>query len=98
MKLAEKLASVPLEYQASVYAKEMKLRHQKEQERNRDNLTKLRSQLKAMKEEIKATHNEELREKLLKEIKALEKSIGKAPRPKRQWSPILPGSFETRKK
>jgi hypothetical protein len=98
MKLAKKLASVPLEYQACVYAKETKLRHKKKQDKNRENMLKLRSQLKSLKEKLKATHSEELRTKLLKETAALEKSIKKAPRPKRQWSPILPGSFEASKK
>lgn len=95
MKLAKKLAAVSLEYQASVYAKETKLRFQKEQEKKRENLLRLRSQLKALKVNLKATDSEELRKKLIKEIEFLEKLIKKAPRPKRQWSPIFPGSFES---
>jgi hypothetical protein len=98
MKLAKKLASVPLEYQASVYAKETKLRNQKRQDKNRESLLKLRAQVEALKEKLKATHIEELRTKLIKETSALEKEIKRAPRPKRQWSPILSGSFEASKK
>ena len=89
---------MPLEYQASVYAKETKLRHQKRKDKNRESLLKLRAQLKALKEKLKTTLSEDLRTKLLKETSALEKEIKKAPRPKRQWSPILPGSFEASKK
>lgn len=98
MKLAKKLAAVPLEYQASVYAKEIKLQFQKNQDKDRENLLRLRSQIKVLKEKLKATYSEELRAKLIKEIESLEKAIKKAPRPKRQWSPIIPGSFESSKK
>ncbi len=98
MKLAKKLASVPLEYQASVYAKETRLIRQKQEVKKRENLLKLKNQLKALKERIKAAHSDELRTKLLKETSALEKTIKKAPHPRRQWSLILPGSFGSNSK
>lgn len=98
MKLAKKLASVPLEYQASVYATETKLRNQKKKDKNREYLLKLKAELKALKVKLNVTHCEDLRTKLLKETLALEKEIKKAPRPKRQWSPIIAGSFESNKK
>jgi len=52
MKLAKKLASVPLEYQASVYAKETRLIRQKQEVKKRENLLKLKNQLKALKESL----------------------------------------------
>lgn len=95
MKLAKKLAAVPLEYQASVYAKEAKLLRSKSQEKQQKNLWELRVQLKALKEKLRSTHAEAALCQLKKDIEAKEKAIKNAPQPKRNWSPVLPGSFES---
>jgi hypothetical protein len=94
-KLAKKLASVPLEYQASVYAKEMKLRYQEKQIEHKENLVKHRSSLKSLEKKFQEEKSEESRAILLKEIEIQKKIIKRAPRPKRKWSPILSGSFES---
>ncbi|MES2281774.1 MAG: hypothetical protein V4542_10215 [Pseudomonadota bacterium] len=95
MKLAKKLAAVSLEYQASVYAKETKLVRSKSQERQQKNLRELRVQLKALKEQLRSTHAEAALFQLKKAIEAKENAIKNSPRPKRSWSPVLPGSFES---
>mgnify|MGYP006347997881 FL=1 len=94
-KFAEKLASVPIEYQASVYAKEIKLQHQEKQIENKENLAKHRSLLKSLEKKFQEEKSEESRAILLNEIEIQKKIIKRAPRPKRKWSPILSGSFES---
>ena len=94
-KFAEKLASVPIEYQASVYAKEIKLQHQEKQIENKENLAKHRSLLKSLEKKFQEEKSEESRAILLNEIEIQKKIIKRAPRPKRNWSPILSGSFES---
>jgi len=73
-------------------------RRQKEQDKNREKLLELKTQLKALKDKLNATQSEELRTILLKETASLEKIMKKVPRTKRHWSPILPSSFEGDKK
>ena len=97
-KLAKKLASVPLEYQASVYAKEMKLRRQEKQTEHKENLAKHRSLLKSLEIKFQEEKSEESRTILLKEIEIQKKIVKRIPRPKRKWSPIIPGSFESNSK
>ena len=94
-KFAEKLASVPIEYQASVYAKEIKLQHQEKQIENKENLAKHRSLLNNLEKKFQEEKSEESRAILLNEIEIQKKIIKRAPRPKRNWSPILSGSFES---
>ena len=97
-KLAKKLASVPLEYQASVYVKEMKLRRQEKQIEHKKNLARHRSLLKSLEKKFQEENSKESRATLLKEIEIQKKIIKQAPRPKRKWSPVLPGSFESNSK
>jgi hypothetical protein len=94
-KFAKKLALVPLEYQASVYAKEMKLRRQEKQTEHKNNLTELRNSLKSLEEKFRKTESSDSRAILLKQIEAQKELIKRAPRPRRKWSPILSGSFES---
>ena len=93
--ICRKLASVPIEYQASVYAKEIKLQHQEKQIENKENLAKHRSLLKSLEKKFQEEKSEESRAILLNEIEIQKKIINRAPRPKRKWSPILSGSFES---
>jgi hypothetical protein len=97
-KFAKKLASVPLEYQASIYAKEMKLRRQEKQTEHKENLAKHRSLLKSLEKKLQEEKSKESRAIILKEIEIQKKIIKQAPRPKRKWSPILSGSFESNSK
>lgn len=94
-KLASKLASVPLEYQASVYAKEMELRRQEKQNEHKENLAEHRILLKSLEKKFQEEISEESRAILLKEIEIQKKIVKRAPRPKRKWSTILSGSFES---
>jgi len=94
----KKLAAVPLEYQASVYAKELRLRRQERQAAHKENLARHRSLLKSLEKKFRDEKNIESRAILLKEIEIQKKVIKQAPRPKRKWSPILPGSFESNSK
>ena len=98
MSLAKKLASVPLEYQASVYAKQMKLSVQRKQDKDRKTLLNLLSEFASLKKTLRATEPGESREKVQKQTADVEKLIKKVRRPKRKWSPILPGSFEASKR
>ena len=94
-RLAMKLAAVPLEYQASVYAKQAKLLRVKSEENQRKNLQKLRAHLKGLKEKLGTPHTQLTLDHLKNEIESAEKAIKKAPRPKSNWSPVLRGSFES---
>lgn len=96
--LTKKLGSVPLEYQASVYAKHEKLKHARKQDEKRQNLQKLRDQLTVLKEQLRTTQSEALRAELKEKIATQEQAIKKAPRPKRRCTLTLSGSFENGKR
>lgn len=95
MKLAKKMAAVPLEYQASVYAKELKSLQSKSQEKKQKKLQELRTELKILKEKLHSAQSEEAHIQVKKDIQAKEQAIKRAPRPKRKWTPVLSGSFES---
>ena len=67
-KFAEKLASVPIEYQASVYAKEMELQRQEKQNEHKKNLAEHRKSLKSLERKFQEETSENSRAILLKEI------------------------------
>ncbi|MFN7041698.1 MAG: hypothetical protein ACK4OH_11085 [Acidovorax temperans] len=94
-KLVKKLASVPLEYQSSVYAKEMELQRQEKQNEHKKNMAEHRKLLKSLERKSQEETNENSRAILLKKIQLQKNIIKQAPRPKRKWSPILSGSFES---
>lgn len=93
----KRLEDVPLEYQAAVYAKKQRDKLAKQDVQKRAQLERLRATVKALKEKLRGVHVESARAELEKEIAAHEKAIRKAPRPRRKWSPILSGSFESGK-
>lgn len=95
---AKILEQTPAEYQASVYAKLEKQRRQKATEKKKRNLAELRSKLKELKTKFAMLSPGPGREALKDEISKIEAAIKKASRPKRQWSPILSGSFESGKR
>lgn len=95
---AKILEQTPAEYQASVYAKLQKQRRQKATEKKKKNLAELRNKLKELKIKFAMLSPGPGRETLKDEISKIEAAIKKAPRPKRQWSSILPGSFESGKR
>lgn len=94
----KRLEDVPLEYQAAVYAKMEREKLAKQDAKRRTQLQTLRASVKALKVKLRNTHVESARIDLEKEIAAHEKAMKKAPKPKRKWSLILPGSFESGKK
>lgn len=92
-----RLEDVPLEYQASLYAKKERERRVKNDVKKKKKLDELKSQLKTLKAKLcKATITQN-RTEIENEITALEKAIKKSPRPKHKWSPMLPGSFESKR-
>ncbi len=94
----KRVEDVPLEYQAAVYAKNRREQDAKQAIKARAQLDGLRADLKALKIKLRATPVGTARSELEKEIKAKERAIRKAPKPKRKWSPVLSGSFETGKR
>ncbi|WP_199053946.1 hypothetical protein [Aquitalea sp. ASV15] len=92
-----RLGDVPLEYQASLYAKKERERAAKNDVKNKKKLDDLKSQLKIMKELLRNSTTSPNQAELVKKIAALEKAIKKVPKPKRRWSPILPGSFGSKR-
>ena len=93
----KRLEDVPLEYQASLYAKKQRFAIVKADAKKKRNLDGLKAQLKGLKERLRNTTVTSGKEALKKEIMALEKTIKKAPKPKRKWSPVLSGSFESKR-
>jgi hypothetical protein len=91
------LRGVPLEYQAAVYAKQLRERQTEKDNQRKSNLNKFRTELQSLKEKLRLAQSETARIELRKEIASKEKTIRKAPKPKRGWSPILSGSFESGK-
>ncbi|WP_155419392.1 hypothetical protein [Chromobacterium subtsugae] len=87
------LADVPLEYQASLYAKKERERTVKNDAKKKKKLDDLKTQLKVMKEELRNATIASKQAELVNQIAALEKTIKKVPKPRRKWSPVLPGSF-----
>lgn len=94
----KRMEEVPPEYRAAVYAKKQRERDAKQAAEARAQLEGLRSDLKALKLKLRDVPIGVARTDLEKEIKAKEKSIRRAPKPKRKWSPVLSGSFEAGKR
>jgi hypothetical protein len=76
----------------------MKLRRQEKQTEHKENLAKHRSLLKSLEKKLQEEKSKESRATILKEIEIQKKIVKQAPRPKRKWSPILSGSFESNSK
>jgi len=93
----EKLKDVPLEYQASVYAKIEREKRAQQDIKRREHLENLKSTVKKLNEELSKTVAASVRVELERKILACNKAIKSAPKPKRKWSPILSGSFESGK-
>src|SRR5690606_35591596 len=87
--LPRRLEDVPLEYQASLYAKKQRFGIVKADAKKKRNLDGLKAHLKVLKERLRNAAVTSAKEALRKEILALEKAIKKAPKPKRKWSPVL---------
>ncbi|MDX1721604.1 MAG: hypothetical protein R3355_00685 [Pseudomonas sp.] len=92
------LESTPSEYQASVYAQLEKQRRTKSKTRKTNKVENLKSKLIELKSKLRDSHIEAERTELSKEILALEATIKRTRKPKKAWSPILPGSFESKSK
>ena len=93
----KQLKSVPLEYQASVYAKMEKEKRAQQDIKRREQLQTLKSTAKKLKEELRKKITASVRVELERKISACDKAIKNAPKPRRSWSPILSGSFESGK-
>lgn len=93
----KRLEDVPLEYQASLYAKKERERIVKNDAKKKKKLDDLKTQLKTLKEKLRNATVTAIRAELEKEIVTLQKDIKKVPRPRRKWSPVLPGSFESKR-
>ena len=94
----KRVEDVPLEYQAAVYARNQREQDVKQDTKFRAQLDGLRSDLKALKLKLCDAPIGIARTDLEKEIKTKKKTIRKAPKPKRKWSPVLSGSFEAGKR
>jgi hypothetical protein len=53
------------------------------------------AKLKGLTEQLRSPHTQATLAQLKKKIESAGKAIKKAPRPKRNWSQVLPGSFES---
>jgi len=95
---AKRLKSVPLEYQASFYAKMEQEKRSQRDAQSRELLASLRVTLKKLKDELRKADTESARVDLIRKISTCEKAIRKSPRPTGKWSPTLPGSFESGQK
>lgn len=93
----KQLKDVPLEYQASVYAKMEREKHAQQDIKRREQLQTLKSTTKKLKEELRKTLTASVRVELERKISACDKAIKNAPKPRRKWSLILSGSFESGK-
>lgn len=94
----KRLDEVPPEYQAAVYAKQLRERQAEKDKQRKSGLNKLRTELNSLREKLRLAQSEAGRIELRTEIASKEKAIRKAPKPKRGWSPVLSGSFESGKK
>lgn len=94
----KRVEDAPLEYQAAVYAKNQREQYVKQAAKVSAQLNGLRSDLKVLNLKLRDVPIGTALTDLEKEIKAKEKSIRKAPKPKRKWSPLLTGSFEAGKR
>lgn len=94
----KRLEDVPSEYRAAVYARNVQARKAKRDEKLAQDFKRLQSELKSLKDKLRRTKTESEKESIRREISALEKTIRKAPKIGRRWSPVLPGSFESGKK
>lgn len=92
----KRVEDVPLEYQAAVYAKNKREQMAKQDAKIRIQRDNLRSTLKVLKLKLRSVPIGAGRSEIEKEIEAQEKAIRKIPKPKRKWSPVLSGSFESR--
>ncbi|WP_036302799.1 hypothetical protein [Methylotenera sp. L2L1] len=93
----KQLKSIPLEYQASVYAKMEREKRAQQDIKRLEQLQTLKSTSKKLKEELRKAVTASVRVVLERKISACDKAIKKAPKPRCKWSPILPGSFESGK-
>lgn len=93
----QQLKSVPLEYQASVYAKIEREKRAKQDIKIQEQLKTLKAIAKKLNEELKIAITPSVRLELERKISACDKAIKNTPKPRRRWSPILPGSFESSK-
>lgn len=93
----KQLKNVLLEYQASVYAKMEREKRAQQDINRREQLQTLKSAAKKLKEELRKTVTASVRVELERKISACDKAIKNAPKPRRSWSPILSGSFESGK-
>lgn len=93
----KQLKGVPLEYQASVYAKMEREKRAQQDIKKQEQLQTLKSTAKKLKEELRETVTASVRVELERKISACDKAIKNAPKPRRRWSPILSGSFESGK-
>lgn len=94
----KRLEDIPAEYRAAVYARNLQVRKAKRDEKITQDLKRLQSELKSLKYKLRITKTESEKESIRREISALEKTIKRAPKIGRKWSPFLPGSFESGKK
>jgi len=93
----KKLKDVPLEYQASVYAKMEREKRAQQDIKRREQVQNLKSTAKKLKEELRKAAAAPVRVELERKILACDKAIKNSPKPRRKWSPILSGSFESGK-
>lgn len=91
---AELLEGVPIEYQAKMYEKLEKERLSKKYDQAIKEKEELKEKLKALSHQLKSNPSKELEQ----QIKKLKKAIKKVPQPKKNWSPVLSGSFESNSK
>ena len=97
-KTASILESTPSEYQSSVYAQLEKQRRAKNKARKINKIENLKAKLIELKDKLRNSQIEAERTELSKEILALETTIKRTRKPKKAWSPILPGAFESKSK
>ena len=94
----QRVEDVPVEYQAAVYAKNQRKQDAQREAKERLRLDAFRSELRVLKAKLRDFPGGPERLKLDKEIRAKEKSIKKAPKPRGKWSPVFAGSFESGKR
>lgn len=95
---AKRLESVPPEYRASVYAQMEQEKRSLQNAQRKEVLASLRATLIGLKQELRKACTESARVDLVQKIAFCEKAIRKSPKPTRQCSPTLPGSFESAQK
>jgi hypothetical protein len=91
----KRLERVPLEYQASVYAKMQREKREQENIKRRSQIDALKAKIRGLKNDLKNACGESVRVQLTEKIKKFECEMKKMPKPKRKYSSVLPGSFES---